>query len=183
MPGLAGWRRQTQLEDDVRVIRDLPPLPLPQYAIARIGCSDVPDEIVGDLRQMGIPAGLIGHEYQPLSEAALLNGVGESGLLVFGTSGLFGRLGIDVATRRVVHIPTPESTTANHVNRDLGIFHECVAATIARFPFYEEGEEERFQAAADELRELVTTLDDTALAHNGFWETLCDDVAMGDYAN
>ena len=93
------------------------------------------------------------------------------------------RLGIDVATRRVVHIPTPESTTANHVNRDLGIFHECVAATIARFPFYEEGEEERFQAAADELRELVTTLDDTALAHNGFWETLCDDVAMGDYAN
>ena len=166
------------------MIRDLPPLPLPQYAVARIGCSaDVPDEIAGGLRQMGIPAGLIGHEYQPLSEAALLNGVGESGLLVFGTSGLFGRLGIDVATRRVVHIPTPESTTANHVNRNLGLFHECVAATIARFPFYEEGEEERFQAAADELRELVTTLDDTALAHNGFWETLCDDVAMGDYAN
>ncbi|MGW5664036.1 SUKH-4 family immunity protein [Streptomyces sp. NPDC003758] len=166
------------------MIRDLPPLPLPQYAVVRIGCSaDVPDVIAGDLRQKRIPAGLIGYEYQPLSEAALLDGIGESGLVVFGTSGLFGRLGIDVASRRVVHIPMPESATFNHVNRDLGIFHECVAATIAHFPFYEEGEEERFQAAADELRELVTALDDTALAYKGFWETLCDDVEMGDYAN
>ena len=97
--------------------------------------------------------------------------------------GLFGRFGIDAAARRVVHIPTSECAKANHVNRDLRVFHECVAATIARFPFYEVGEEDRFQAAADELREVVTTLDDTALAHNGFWETLCEDVAMGDYAN
>ncbi|WP_326577580.1 SUKH-4 family immunity protein [Actinacidiphila glaucinigra] len=139
--------------------------------------------MASDLWQKGIPAGLIGYEYQPLSEAALLDRIGESGLVVFGTSGLFGRLGIDVASRRVVHIPAPESTTANHVNRDLGIFHECVASTIAHFPFYEEGEEERFPAAADELRELVATLDDTALTHNGFWESLCDDVEMGDYAN
>lgn len=38
-------------------------------------------------------------------------------------------------------------------------------------------------AAADELRELIATLDDTTLAHNGFWETLCNDVEIGDYAN
>ncbi|SEL88875.1 SUKH-4 family immunity protein, partial [Streptacidiphilus jiangxiensis] len=84
---------------------------------------------------------------------------------------------------RIVHIPTTESSTANHVNKDLEAFHRCVAATIARFPFYEEGEEGRFDEAADDLRELLATLDDTALAHNGLWETLCDDVAMGDYAN
>ncbi|MEH0450124.1 MULTISPECIES: SUKH-4 family immunity protein [unclassified Streptomyces] len=143
----------------------------------------MPDEIASDLRQTGIPAGLIGYEYQPLSEAALLDRIGERGLVVFGTSGLFGRLGIDVASRHVVHIPTPGCATSNPVNRDLRVFHECVAATIARFPFYEEGEEERFQAAADELRELVTTFDDSALAHNGFWEALCEDVEMGDYAN
>ncbi|GLX49025.1 hypothetical protein Shyhy01_19750 [Streptomyces hygroscopicus subsp. hygroscopicus] len=144
------------------MIRGLPPLPLPRYAVVRVGCSaDVPDEIAGDLRQKGIPTGLIGYEYQPLGEAALLDGTGESGLVFFGTSGLFGRLGIDVASRRVVHIPTPESATVNHVNKDLGLFHECVAATIAHFPFYEQGEEARFQAA-DELR---------------------DDVEMGDHAN
>ncbi|MCX5328302.1 SUKH-4 family immunity protein [Streptomyces sp. NBC_00140] len=165
------------------MIRDLPPLPLPQYTVVRIGCSaDVPDEIANDLRQIGIPTGLIGYEYQPLGKAAFLDGIGLNGLVTFGTSGLFGRIGIDVASRRVAHIPTPESATANHVNRNLGLFHECVAATIARFPFYEEGEEESFQAA-DELRELIATLDDTALAHNGFWETLCDDVEIGDYAN
>ncbi|MDQ0994736.1 SUKH-4 family immunity protein [Streptomyces sp. V3I7] len=166
------------------MIRDLPPLPLPQYAVVRIDCSpEVPAEIATDLRQVGVPAGLIGYEYQPLTEATLLGGIGESGLVVFGTSGLLGRLGIDVDSHRVVHIPKIESAAANHVNRDLGTFHRCVAATIACFPFYEEGEEDRFQEAADDLRELLASLDDTALAHNGLWETLCDDVAMGDYAN
>ena len=87
--------------------------------------------------------------------------------------GLFGRLGIDAAARRVVHIPTSECAKANHVNRDLRVFHECVAAAIARFPFYEAGEEERFQAAADELRERVTTLDDTALATTGWCRSSC----------
>ncbi|WP_329138609.1 hypothetical protein OG552_31150 [Streptomyces sp. NBC_01476] len=88
------------------MIRDFPSLPLPKYAVARIGCSrGVPDEIAADLREVGVPAGMIGYEYQPLAEATLLDGGGESGLVVFGTSGLFGRLGIDVASRRVVQIP------------------------------------------------------------------------------
>ena len=173
-----------EYEDDVGVIRDLPPLPLPQYVVVRIGCSpEVPTEIAADLRQIGVPAGLIGYEYQPLAEAAVLGGIDESGLVVFGTSSLLGLTAIDVASRRIVHIPTTESSTVNHVNRDLGAFHRCVAATIARFPFYEEGEEDRFDEAADDLREVLATLDDTALAPNGLWETLCDDVAMGDYAN
>ncbi|MGW4567295.1 SUKH-4 family immunity protein [Streptomyces sp. NPDC004561] len=106
-----------------------------------------------------------------------------AGIRKDSSSGLFGRLGVDVASRRVVQIPKTESATAWHVNRDLGTFHRCVAATVARFPFYEEGEEDRFQQVADELRRLLVTIDDTALAHNGFWETMCDDVAMGDYAN
>ncbi|MCX4451744.1 SUKH-4 family immunity protein [Streptomyces sp. NPDC058369] len=171
-------------EDDVRVMRDLPPLSLPQYVVVRIGCSpEVPTEIAADLREIGVPAGLIGYEYQPLAEAAVLGGMDESGLVVFGTSGLFGHIAIEVASRRIVHMPMAESSTTNHVNRDLEAFHRCVAATIARFPFYEEGEEDRFEEAAGDLRELLATLDDTALAHNGLWETLCDDVAMGDYAN
>lgn len=166
------------------MMRDLPPLPLPQYAVVRIGCSpEVPAEIAAELRQIGVPAGLIGYEYRPLTEAAVLGGLDESGLVAFGTSGLFGHIAIDVASRRIVHMPTTASSTVNHVNRDLGAFHRCVAAAIARFPFYEEGEDDRFDEAADDLRELLANLDHTALAHNGLWETLCDDVAMGDYAN
>ena len=166
------------------MIRELPPLPLPQYAVVRIGCSpQVPTEIAADLRQTGVPAGLIGYEYRPLAEAAVLDGFGECGVVVFGSCSLFGLIGIDVASRLIVHIPSTEASVVNHVNRDLGAFHQCVAATIARFPFYEEHEEDRFDQAADDLRELLASLDATALAHNGFWETLCDDVAMGDYAN
>ncbi|MFC8719894.1 SUKH-4 family immunity protein [Kitasatospora sp. NPDC057198] len=166
------------------MIRDLPPLRLPKYAVVRIGCSpEVPAEIAAELRDRGVPAGLIGYEYQPLTEATLLDGIGEGGWVIFGTSGLFGWLGIDVVSRHVLHIPTTESATAWHVNRDLETFHECVAAVIGRFPFYEEDEEDRFEEVADELRQLLDTLDDSALAHNGLWETLCDDVAMGNYAN
>ncbi|MFC5765061.1 SUKH-4 family immunity protein [Actinacidiphila bryophytorum] len=166
------------------MIRDLPPLRLPKYVVVQIGCApQVPAEIAADLRDRGVPAGLIGYEYQPLTEATLLDGIGESAVVIFGSSGLFGRLGVDVASRRVVHIPKIGSATARHVNRNLETFHRCVAAVIDRFPFYEEGEEDRFEEVADELRQLLDTLDDSAPAHSGLWETLCDDVAMGDYAN
>ncbi|MCM2424112.1 sporulation initiation factor Spo0A C-terminal domain-containing protein [Streptomyces sp. RKAG293] len=57
------------------MIRDLPPLPSPRYAVVHIGCSsEVPAEIAADLRQIGVPAGLIGYEYQPLTETVLLGG-------------------------------------------------------------------------------------------------------------
>ncbi|MET4926780.1 SUKH-4 family immunity protein [Streptomyces sp. PSRA5] len=166
------------------MIRDLPPLPVPQYVVVRIGCSpEVPTEIAADLRQTGVPAGLIGYEYRSLAEAAVFGRIGKSELVVFGTSGLFGLIAIEVASGRIVHVPSTESSTTNHVSRDLGAFHRCVAATIARFPFYEEEEEDKFDEAADDLREVLAALDDTALAHNGLWETLCDDIAMGNYAN
>jgi hypothetical protein len=81
--------------------------------VVQIGClPEVPAEIAADLRRVGVPAGLIGYEYQPLPEATLLGGIGESGLVVLGTSGLFGWLGIDAASRRVVQIPGTESATA-----------------------------------------------------------------------
>ncbi|MFJ3641014.1 hypothetical protein ACIPRD_14805 [Streptomyces sp. NPDC090108] len=40
------------------MIRDLPPLPSPQYSVARTDCApEVPAEITTDLRQAGVPAG------------------------------------------------------------------------------------------------------------------------------
>ncbi|MEV2211323.1 SUKH-4 family immunity protein [Streptomyces sp. NPDC050997] len=88
-----------------------------------------------------------------------------------------------MASGHVVQIPKIESTTASHVNRDLNSFNRCVAAVIARFPFYAEGDEERCEEVAEELRDLVLGIDETALVHNGFWETFCDDVAIGDYVD
>jgi hypothetical protein len=77
-------------EGDVDVMRDLPPLPLPQYAVVPISCPPrVPAEIAADLRQTGVSAGLIGYEYRPLAEAAVLDGFGGCGVVVFGSCSLF----------------------------------------------------------------------------------------------
>lgn len=83
----------------------------------------------------------------------------------------------------MVQIPNVESSTPHHVNRDLDSFSRCIAAVIARFPFHADGDEEGFEEVAEELRELVSGIDGTALADDGFWETFCDDVTIGDYAD
>ncbi|MGW8766659.1 SUKH-4 family immunity protein [Streptomyces sp. NPDC055815] len=122
----------------------------PEYTVIHLeSSSEVPAQIASDLREIGVPAGLIGCEFRPLDEAGFLGGTGENGLVAFGASGLFGRIGIDVATGRVVYVPQVEST----------------------------------KGVADEIRELVSVLDASAVVPAGFWETFCDDVAMGDYAD
>ncbi|MDG4857116.1 SUKH-4 family immunity protein [Streptomyces sp. T-3] len=159
-------------------------LPKPEFVLITIEAPpEMPTQIAVDLRETGIPAGLIGYEYRPLSEPVYFGGISEHGLVVIATSGLFGRIAIDVVSGHVVQIPNVESSTTHHVNRDLDSFSRCIAAVIARFPFYAEGDDERFEEVAEELRELVSGIDGTALADDGFWETFCDDVAIGDYAD
>ncbi|MFE5210660.1 SUKH-4 family immunity protein [Streptomyces sp. NPDC056600] len=162
----------------------LPQLPKPKFVLLRIGVPpEAPTWIAVHLGDTGIPVGLIEYEYRPLREAVYLGGIGARGLVAIATSGLFGRIGVDVASGHVVRVPMIESATATHVNRDLDSFSRCAAAVIARFPFYAEDDEERFAEAAEELRDLVSGIDETALVRDGFWETFCDDVAIGDYAD
>lgn len=106
--------------------------------------------------------------------------IGERGAVAIATSGLSGHVAVDVASGHVVQI---QSATASYVNKDLDSFNRCVAAVIARFPFYADGDDEGCKERADELRGLVASIDETALVRDGFWETFCDDVAIGDYAD
>ncbi|MGC4950344.1 SUKH-4 family immunity protein [Streptomyces sp. DT224] len=162
----------------------LPQLPKPELALIRVEAPpEAPAQIAVDLGETGIPAGLIGYEYRPLNAPVYLGEIGEQGLVAIATSGLFGRIAIDVATGHMVQIPTIDSATARHVNSDLGSFNQCVAAVIERFPFYADRDEDRYEEVAEELRDLILGIDDTALADNGFWETFCDDVAIGDYTD
>ncbi|MES9524144.1 SUKH-4 family immunity protein [Streptomyces capoamus] len=162
----------------------LPQLPKPEFVLIAIEAPpEVPTQIAVDLKETGIPGGLIGYEYRPLSEPVYFRGIGERGLVAIATSGLFGRIAVDAASGHVVQILHVESSTTHHVNRDLDSFNRCIAAVIAHFPFYTEGDQKRFEEVAEELRELVSGIDETALAGSGFWETFCDDVAIGDYAD
>ncbi|MDH6581071.1 hypothetical protein M2161_000177 [Streptomyces sp. SAI-133] len=52
-------------------------------------------------------------------------GMGERGLVAIATSGMFGCIGVDVASGRVVQIPKVESAAASHVNRDLDSFTDA----------------------------------------------------------
>ncbi|MEV7181963.1 SUKH-4 family immunity protein [Kitasatospora sp. NPDC093679] len=158
------------------------PLPEPAYALIRVEAPpEVPARIADRLREPGIPAGPIGYEYRPLGEPRFLGAVGEQGAVAVATCGLFGYIAVDVATGHVVQVPGADAAAARQVNGDLDSFDRCVEAVIARFPFYAEDEEDRFGEVADELRGLLSGIDGTALAHNGFWETFCDDVGMGSY--
>ncbi|MEU6139203.1 SUKH-4 family immunity protein [Streptomyces sp. NPDC047081] len=161
----------------------MPQLPKPEFTLIHVKVpSEVPAQIAVALGKTGIPAGLIGYEYRPLNEAVFLEGIVEQGLVAIATSGLFGRVAVDVATGHVVQIPKVDSARAPRlVNSDLGSFNQCVAAVIGRFPFYADGYGDRYEVVAEELRNLIAGIDEATLTHNGFWETFCDDVAMGDY--
>lgn len=126
---------------------------------------------------------MIGYEYRPLSEPVCFGGIGERGVVAIATSGLSGHVAVDVASGHVVQIPETEATTVWHGNRDLDSFNRCVAAVIARFPFYADGDDEACRERANELRDLVFGIDETALVRDGFGDTFCDDVAIGDYAD
>lgn len=90
-----------------------PQLPKPEFVLIPIEAPpEVPIQIAVDLRETGIPGGLIGYEYRPLSEPVYFGGIGERGLVAIATSGLFGRIAVDVATGHLVQIPTSESSTA-----------------------------------------------------------------------
>ncbi|MCX4985862.1 SUKH-4 family immunity protein [Streptomyces sp. NBC_00572] len=160
----------------------LPQLPKPEFVWIPVEAPpEVPTQVALDLGKTGIPGGLIGYEYRPLSEPVYLAKLGKRGLVGIAMSGLSGRIAIDVASGHVVETPSIESAAVSHVNRDLASFNRSVAAVIARFPFYAEGDEETYKVA-EELRDLLSGIDETALVPDGFWETFCDDVEMGDYA-
>jgi hypothetical protein len=154
----------------------------PRFDLVRIGASA--DMLAPVARRLaaGVPKGLLGQEYRPLDQAAML-APGDGGLVAFGTSGGYGRICVEPATGAVVHVPTIRKLTRNPVNASLDLFGECVAAVIRRFPFYcEDSAPEEREQVAEELRAVLAGIDATASAHNGFWETFVDDVAAGDYA-
>lgn len=126
---------------------------------------------------LAVPAGLIGREYLASDEAELIRDVPP--VLAFGRVGLEGRIGVNVATGEIVHAPATDSTDLNPVNSTLEQFRESVKAVIQRYPFGDPSTD--LDEVAEDLRQELSQIDAAAAAHNGFWETFTDDVAMGDY--
>lgn len=162
----------------------LPALPKPNFRLVPLRSSNqVPARVADIFAKAGVPAGLIGYDYQALPEAVVLAGSGELGLVAFGTSGLFGRICIDPASSEVVFVPKEDVPVVSFVNKDLDSFIRCVEAVIARFPFYADEEQDEYSEEADELRGVLAGIDGSILEHAGFWDDFCWDVEMGEYGD
>jgi hypothetical protein len=125
-----------------------------------------------------VPAGLIEGDYVASDEPEWIRDTPP--VLAFGRVGLEGRIGIDMSSGAIVHVPTAESALLNPVNATLEQFCRCVEAVIERYPFDADPSAD-MDEVAEELRRMLARIDIVTTAHNGFWETFTDDVAIGDY--
>ncbi len=68
------------------------------------------------------------------------------------------------------------------VNTTAGTFTATVQAMIGRFPYYaKDAGYEEIDRVAEELRELIRSIDEKAAVPGCYWPALVDDVQMGDF--
>lgn len=146
--------------------------------------ADVPVKVKDLITTRSVPRSLVGAEYRMLDRAQLMPVDPTGTLVAFGSSGLYGKVCLDSRNLAVVHVPDEAGNMRNAVNVDLNKFIECVRAVTELFPFYDEDAESgEWERAADDLREVISVIDETALVHHSFWETFLDDVRIGDYVD
>jgi hypothetical protein len=144
-----------------------------------VPASDQVLEAAATLMDQGVPQKLLGGRYQASPVLTLVTVDGRA-FLRFGTE-----LGLpvcaDVGTGTIVTISRADPAVG-FVNSSLRSFIETARAVTARFPFYGEDDpdEQSFQAA-DDVADLIRSIEDRALERDGFWETLVEDIRMGDF--
>ena len=158
------------------------PLPWPCFVLRLMECPEgTPAPARQALEMHGVPARAVGGEYIGSPEWLPIEGAPK--FLMFGRSGITGRICLDVNSLEIVEIPGPGLARVNAVNSSLSAFSACVEAVIARFPYYTyDTVELAAEKVASQLREQLLKLDPTVGAQEGLWGTFLDDVAMGNYA-
>lgn len=156
----------------------------PRYELVSIPLGEgVPRSVGRELSTIGVPRGLIGHEYRALESAGIYPDSTAGILVTFGARGLYGCLCVNIENGNVVSVSPGPVPAILPVNRDLDSFRRCVAAVINRFPFYDAEEDyDRYEDVAEEVRSIVLGIDGTVMNEDDFWVTFTDDLAMGDYS-
>lgn len=129
-----------------------------------------------------VPVSMIGAEYRAVSALTRVASRGHGNLVKFGSTGLFGSVLLDTATGAVVEC----GRDANHVSlvsSSLPDFIAVVRAVIGLFPFCgSDGDDGDWVAAARSVEGIVRTLDQGSFIRDGFWDTLVNDIEIGDYS-
>lgn len=131
------------------------------------------------LIEHGVPKEILNGRYRATETVTELS-VGGRNFLRFG-SALSAAVCLDVASGSIVTVMA-EDSSVRFVNSSLEKFIETAIAVTSRFPYYgEDAPEEMVDQAANDVSEVVRSVEDRALERDGFWSLLVDDIQMGDF--
>jgi hypothetical protein len=129
----------------------------------------------------GVPKNFIGRRYSADLNVTLLEREGSEPLLRFGSSGPSDAIGVELATGHVIEVIDTPGSHSLFVNTSIEQFTQSVKAVIDRFPYYNaNASDEEIEAVADELRELIVSIDPEAAVPDRYWSTFADDAEIGD---
>jgi SUKH-4 immunity protein len=146
-------------------------------------------ELVADLPSVrralfddGVPKGFFGRRYSADPDLTILAWEGHAPVVRFGTSGLAGMIGIDSASGKVIRVIDVPCKPTILVNTTVALFTLTVRALIERFPYYaKDADDEEIDSVAEELREIIRSIDAEAAVPGSYWPAFVDDVQMGDF--
>jgi len=129
----------------------------------------------------GVPKSFIGRRYTADSELTPLETEGSKRILRFGSSGLADAVVIDLVSGHVLEIVNAPHPVSVFINTSLGQFTRTVRAVISRFPYYDnDSDEDEISGVANELTDIVRSIDPEAVVPDRYWSTFIDDVEIGD---
>ena len=158
------------------------------HDIVRFHMSGVPvpdnrmwDQVVRVLSQQGLDCSLHGTLFRPVMVPFWIKVRGFQ-ILIFGRRGVDEGLGIDAASGKVVDVVDRPGYEMVFVNTTMELFASSSSWFLSRYPFYgSQPDEEVLESVSGEVRKRLGEIDPPCVAPDTFWDTICWDVAIGDW--
>lgn len=128
------------------------------------------------LLEEGIPEYFFYRDYSADPDLAVVQRLERVPLVRFGSDGA-GIMGVDARSGRVLRVYGSRYEKEWPVNETVLKFTETVRALTERFPYYgDDAGYGEIEAAAQELRRIIASIDSEAMAPGSYWAELADEV-------
>ena len=155
------------------------PDPFESVVASFAGIESFPSAVQRSIIDARVPNDLFGR-YRSVETLTTSDRGGRRGLIRFGNLGLDEGLYLEPETGQVVEFL---SGRLRPVNSTIGQFADCIRAVKAMFPLYSRDSPfEVLDQAGSRIRQVVRSVDPITQTPDGFWETVADDVEIGDFA-
>lgn len=155
----------------------------PSFDMVRIHGSSASDpDWEGPDLTLEVPAAMVGATYRAASTLTRITSLGHGNFVRFGSTGLFGSILLDTVAGAVVKRER-DANDVSRVSSSLPDFVAIVRAVIERFSFYDsDSDHGEWMAAARDIEGIVRAIDSGSFNQDGFWETLVNDIEIGDFS-